>query len=224
MNQHSGHRARLKEEFMARPETFPDHKVLEVLLYYVNPRADTNPLAHTLMNHFGSLAGVLDATPEELCKISGMGPHACVLFRTVKEISGRYLNQRASVENRILSTAEAKSLLSSYFFGARNEMVYAVCMDNKHKLLGVRKICEGHVNAVDITVRLLVEAALSLNATSIILSHNHVSGLAFPSTEDKVATQHLKEVLQHIGIRLVDHIIMVDDDALSMRDSGMLND
>lgn len=223
MNQHSGHRQRLKEEFMARPETFPDHKVLEVLLYYVNPRSDTNPLAHTLINHFGSLAGVLDATPEELCKVSGMGSHACVLFRTVKEVSGRYLNQRSSVENRILSTAQAKSVLAPYFFGARNEMVYAICMDNKHKMLGIRKICEGHVNAVDITVRLLVEATLSLNGTALILAHNHVSGLAFPSTEDKVATQHLKEILQHIGIRLVDHIIMVDDDALSMKDSGMLD-
>lgn len=223
MSQHNGHRQRLKDEFMARPDSFPDHKVLELLLFYANPRSDTNPLAHTLLTHFGSLAGVLDATPDELCKISGMGTHACVLFRAVKELGGRYLTQRSSTENRILTTAQALTVLAPHFFGARNEMLYVICMDSKRKLLGVRKITEGHVGAVDISVRILVETALSLNATCVILAHNHISGLALPSAEDKLATKHIKKVLQHLTIQLIDHLIIVDDDVLSMRDSGVLD-
>ena len=91
MGPHDGHRQRLKTEFLARPDSFPDHKLLELLFLYPNPRSDTNPLAHELIDRFGSLAGVLDAPPEELCKVKGMGKHGAVLLKTVKELSGRYL-------------------------------------------------------------------------------------------------------------------------------------
>ena len=76
MADHSGHRGRLKQEFLLRPDSFPDHKLLELLLFYANPRSDTNPLAHDLMDHFGTLAGVLDATPDALKAVPGIGEHA----------------------------------------------------------------------------------------------------------------------------------------------------
>ena len=220
MGIHDGHRRRLKTEFLIRPDAFPDHKVLEFLLFYANPRADTNPLAHALIERFGSLTGVLDATPDELCKVPGIGEHASVLLKAVKELGGRYLAGRTSVEDIIRTTADACRALHPYFFGARNERVCLLCMDGKRKLLGVRKICEGNVNAVEITTRLVVEASLSLNSSAVILSHNHVSGLAFPSTEDRATTVHLREILAQVGVLLADHIIFVDDDAVSLRDSG----
>ena len=99
MGIHDGHRRRLKTEFLIRPDAFPDHKVLELLLFYANPRADTNPLAHALIERFGSLTGVLDATPDELCKVPGIGEHASVLLKAVKELGGRYLAGRTSVED-----------------------------------------------------------------------------------------------------------------------------
>ena len=220
MGIHDGHRQRLKTEFLARPASFPDHKVLELLLFYANPRSDTNPLAHDLMEHFGSLAGVLDATPEELQKVKGVGEHAAVLLKCVKELGGRYLTARASLEDIVDGTTTACALLRPSFFGARNERVCVLCMDGKHKVLGVRQVAEGNVNAVEVTTRLIVEAALSLNATSLILAHNHVSGLAFPSPEDKATTRHLYEVLSRVGVELLDHLIFSDDDAVSLRDSG----
>lgn len=220
MGIHDGHRQRLKTEFLARPDSFPDHKVLELLLFYANPRSDTNPLAHDLMERFGSLAGVLDATPEELQKVKGVGEHAAVLLKCVKELGGRYLTARASLEGIVDGTSTACALLRPSFFGARNERVCVLCMDGKHKVLGVRQVAEGNVNAVEVTTRLIVEAALSLNATSLILAHNHVSGLAFPSPEDKATTRHLYEVLSRVGVELLDHLIFSDDDAVSLRDSG----
>ncbi len=220
MGIHDGHRQRLKTEFLARPDSFPDHKVLELLLFYANPRSDTNPLAHDLMERFGSLAGVLDATPEELCKVKGVGDHAVVLLKCVKELGGRYLAARSSLEDIVDRTAVACDLLRPCFFGARNERVAVLCMDGKRKVLGVRQVAEGNVNAVEVTTRLIVEAALSLNATNLILAHNHVSGLAFPSPEDKVTTRHLYEVLRQLGIELLDHLIFSDDDAVSLRESG----
>ncbi|MCD7947138.1 MAG: DNA repair protein RadC [Oscillospiraceae bacterium] len=220
MGIHEGHRKRLKEEFLARPDSFPDHKALELLLFYANPRGDTNPTAHLLLDHFGSLAGVLDATPEELCKLSGIGEHAVVLLKTVKELSGRYLTNRSSVDNIVETTKDAFHILRPYFFGARNEIAVLLCLDGKHKLLGVRKVYEGNVNAVAITARKVAETALSLNASAVILAHNHVSGLALPSVEDRSTTTHLKHMLSQLTIALIDHLIFVDDDMVSLRDSG----
>lgn len=217
---HDGHRQRLKAEFLARPDSFPDHKLLELLLFYVNPRSDTNPLAHALLDRFGSLAGVLDATPEELEKVPGVGSHATALFKAVKELSGRYLTARTSVEDIARGARDYYQILRPYFFGARNECVCLLCMDGKHKVLGVRRVVEGNVNAVAVTTRLVVEAALSLNAAVVALAHNHVSGLAFPSHDDVATTLSLQKVLDQVGVQLDDHLIFVDDDMVSLRDSG----
>lgn len=220
MGTHDGHRQRLKTEFLARPDSFPDHKLLELLLFYANPRSDTNPLAHELIDHFGSLAGILDATPEELQKVKGVGEHAAVLFKAVKEFSGRYLTVRTQVDDIARSTRDFYTLLRPYFFGARNEMLCLLCLDGKHKVLGIRRLGEGNVNAVNITTRLIAEAALSLNASAVVLAHNHVSGIAFPSDEDIATTNSLAPILNTLGVVLVDHLIFVDDDMVSLRDSG----
>lgn len=217
---HEGHRKRLKGEFLARPDSFPDHKLLELLLFYANPRGDTNPIAHALMERFGSVAGVLDAAPEELAKVPGVGEHAISLLKTVKEATGRYLAARTSMEEIVRTTDDADGILRPYFFGARDERVCLLCMDGKGKNLGVRKIGEGSVNAAEVTTRKVVEAALSLNASHVILAHNHVSGLALPSDEDKATTRYLAKVLRTVGVVLVDHLIFTDDDMVSLRDSG----
>ncbi|NCE64747.1 DNA repair protein RadC [Pseudoflavonifractor sp. 524-17] len=223
MGIHEGHRQRLKAEFLARPDSFPDHKALELLLFYANPRSDTNPVAHELIERFGSLSGVLDAPEEEVQKVKSVGEHAAVLLKCVKEISRRYLVDRSSFDNIIDSTGTAVRKLRPYFFGARNERVYLLCMDGKRKMLGIRSAGEGSVNSVSITNRQIAEKALALNTTNLILAHNHTSGLAFPSPEDKATTLRLMRFLSEMDIVLVDHIILTDDDAVSLRDSGFFN-
>ena len=218
---HHGHRERFKKEFLDRPETFPDHKLLELLLFYADPRGDTNPAAHDLLERFNSLVGVLDAVPEELVKTPGVGPHAAVLIKAVKEFSGRYLAGRTDPDGIVNSVGDMYRLLRPYFFGAQKERVFLLCMDGKGRSLGVRKISEGSVNAAEVTARGVVEAALSLNATRAVLAHNHVSGLAIPSAEDKFTTNYLWKVLKTVNVELVDHLIFVDDDMVSMADSGV---
>lgn len=222
MGIHDGHRQRLKEEFLARPDSFPDHKVLELLLFYANPRSDTNETAHLLLEHFGSLAGVLDADPAALVQVEKIGGHAVVLLKAVKEIAGRYLYDRSSLEGIIRSSRDACAVLRPYFFGATCERLCVLCTDGKRKVLGVRQISEGDVNSVQILPRLVAGAALSLNAAGVILAHNHVSGLAYPSPEDQLATVELQKILAGVGIELLDHVIFVDGDMVSLRDSGML--
>ena len=120
------------------------------------------------------------------------------------------------------STRAAREVFAPLFYGARNEMVYLLCMDGKGKCLGCPKVGEGNVNAAEINARVIVEAALNHNASRVMLAHNHVSGLALPSDEDKQTTLYLRELLRQVGVILVDHLIFVDDDMVSMRDSGFL--
>lgn len=219
MSIHDGHRQRFKGEFLARPDSFPDHKVLEVLLFFANPRGDTNPVAHALMERFDSISGVLDATPEELQKVPGVGDHTVTLLNVTKELAGRYFSSRTSMGEIVQTSDDVEALLKDYFVGARSERVCLLCMDGKGKSLGVRVVGEGSVNSAEITSRAVVEAALSLNATQAILAHNHVSGIATPSDEDRVTTDWLNGVLASVGVRLRDHVIFADDEMVSMRDS-----
>lgn len=222
MADHSGHRERLREEFLARPDSFPDHRVLELLLFYALPRQDTNPIAHDLLSCFGSLEGVLDAPEEALARVKGVGKGSAVLIKTVKELSRRYGSSKVKLGRLVLNNYTAYEILHPMFFGARSEMVYLLCMDGKRKLLGCAKVGEGTVNNAEILPRRVVETALNHNAAQVILGHNHVSGVALPSDEDKSATLYLQTLLSQVGVTLVDHLIFVDDDMVSMGESGLL--
>lgn len=215
---HTGHRQRVKEEFLARGvEGWQDYRVLELLLFYALPQGDVNPLAHTLIEQFGSLAGVLDAAPEELKKVPGMGEHTATLIKLIPAIGARYMKQRSDMGHLIRTTGDVADVLNPYFYGACHEMVYIVCLDGKRKLLGVRKIAQGSIQSADISIRLIAEAALALRSDGIYLAHNHVSNLAFPSGADWMSMDVLENAMSGIGITLYDHLIFVDGDVVSLR-------
>ena len=117
-----------------------------------------------------------------------------------------------------------RDLLMPCFFGARNEMVWLVCMDGKGKLLTYRKLGEGIADQVAIVNRKVMEVALSCNATRVALAHNHVSGIAMPSSADLHSTRELRRLLRQVSIELVDHFIFADDDMVSMAESGCFYD
>lgn len=217
---HTGHRQRVKEEFLARGvEGWPDHRILELLLFYAHPQGDVNPLSHELIERFGSLTGVLDASPEELKKVSGVGDHTVTLLRLIPAIGGRYLRQRGEMGQLICSLQDVSDALTPYFFGARNEMVYILCLDGKGKVLGVRKIAEGSIQSADISIRRIAEEALGLRAAGIYLAHNHISNLALPSSADWMTLDVLEEAMGVIGVQVHDHVIFVDGDMVSLRES-----
>ena len=217
---HAGHRGRVKTEFLTRGlEGWPDHRVLELLLFYALPQGDVNGLAHELIDRFGSLAGVLDASPDELKKVPGVGEHTAVLLRLIPALTGRYQKDRGSLGQRITCPEEAAAELHPYFASVRNEMVYILCLDGKGKLLGVRKVSEGSIHASDINIRRIVEEAMGLRAAGLYLAHNHVSNLAFPSPADWQTTDVIRAALGGVGLELIDHLIFVDGDAISLNQS-----
>lgn len=222
---HTGHRQRAKTEFLARGlEGVPDHRALELLLFYAIPQGDVNPLAHALIDHFGDLAGVFHATYEQLLEVKGIGHNAATLIKLLPAIAGRYLERRTEPGDQLLSTWQFRELLMPCFFGARNEMAWLICMDGKGKLITCRKLGEGIADQVNIVTRKVMEVALSCNATRVALAHNHVSGIAVPSAADMHTTQELRRVLKQVSIDLVDHFIIADDDMVSMAESGCFYD
>lgn len=220
MTDHSGHRDRLRREFLARPDSFPDHKLMELLLFYTVPRQDTNAIAHELLARFSTVANVMDAEPEALRQVPGVGDQTVAFLRVIKEVGRRYQAVRTSLSGIISRSREAAELLHPYFYGARNEMVYLLCLDGKNKVLACPKVGEGSINAAEVMTRKVVDAALRNNAAGVMLAHNHVSGLAIPSVEDQNTTSYLRDLLAQVGVTLLDHLIFVNDDMVSMKDSG----
>mgnify|MGYP001638939136 CR=1 FL=1 len=223
MADHTGHRQRMKTEFLSRGlEGWPDHRVLELLLFYAVPQGDVNGLAHELVERFGSLAGVLDASVEELQKVKGVGEHTAVLLRMLPALLGRYQASRTRLSDIINSPEDAYPWLEPYFFGARNEMVYVLCLDGKRQVLGVRKAAEGSIQMAEMNARRIAEEAMGLRSARIYVAHNHVSNLAVPSQADWLATDTLRAILAPIGIELIDHLVFVDGDMVAMSQSRRL--
>lgn len=221
MGIHDGHRSRMKQEFLQGGLThFSEPRALELLLFYSRMQGDVNPTAHALLDAFGSLAGVLDADPQELMSVPGVGENTAVLLKLIPALAAKYLASRTSAETIIRNSGDLRDLFAPYFFGARNELSFLACFDSKLKLLGVRKISEGGPNETNIGPRQIATAALSYNASAVVLAHNHPSGLASPSDDDISTTRYLFQVLRGLGIVLYDHVILAGDDMVSMRDSG----
>lgn len=221
MSIHEGHRERMKKRFREEGlDHFSEIQVLELLLFYIIPRQDTNPIAHALLDRFGSLYQVLEAPEEELQKVPGIGPNAALLLNLITAVARFYMVNRTEKHKILKTIDECGAYLTSFFVGRRVETVYLLCLDAKCKVLCCREVGEGSVNSANVPVRRVVEIALGAGATSVVLAHNHPSGLAFPSGEDVATTRRVAAALSTVDVILVDHIIVADDDYVSLVQSG----
>lgn len=221
MPMHDGHRSRLKHRFAEEGlDHFTDVQALELLLFYAIPVRDTNPIAHRLLDRFGSLSAVLDASMEELQCVEGVGEHVATLLHLITQMERFYHVDAAGQEKILVTLEDCASYLLPHFFGRKLETVFLLCLDAKCKVLSCTEIGEGGVNSAGISVRKIVETALNARATSVVLAHNHPSGIAVPSQEDILTTKRLAMCLQSVEITLVDHIIVADNDYISMAQSG----
>lgn len=223
MSIHKGHRERMKEEFLqAGLDHFSDVRALELLLFHSRLQGDVNPIAHRLLDTFGSFSGVLDASPEQLLSVTGVGKNTAVLLKLVTSLGRKYLVSRTGIQTTIHSTKDMKDLFSSYFFGAKNEMAFVAVLDDSNRVLGVRKMDEGIPNSIALNPRKIVEIIVTLNGTRVLLAHNHLNRISTPSNEDLLSTSVLQEFLSQMDITLLDHLIFIEDDFFSMRDRQYL--
>lgn len=222
MGVHDGHRDRLKSRFAEHGlESFNDINALELLLFYAIPRKDTNVMAHDLVDRFGSLSGVFDASLRELTEVPGIGENTALLIKLVPQMMKKCQLSKVNDIRVFRSSNDLGRFLVPRFMDERDELALLLCLDSRKSLICCRVLNRGVVNAVDITVRRLVELALKNKAASLVLAHNHPEGIALPSREDEAFTRKAAEALRLMGMELVDHIIVAGDRYFSMRDSGL---
>lgn len=223
MSVHDGHRDRLKERFSEHGlESFNDLNALELLLFYAIPRRDTNPIAHELLDRFGSLSAVLSASERELTDVPGVGENAARLIRLVPEMMRKSCISKAKEIKFINNSSDAGRYLMPRFLNEQDEVVYMLCLDSKRSVICCLEMGRGVVNSVEANIRRIVETALKNKATTVIIAHNHPSGIALPSREDDYFTRRLYNSLNLIGIKLEDHLIIVGNDFVSLADSGVM--
>ena len=222
MGLHDGHRARKKQQFLRYgADSFSDHELLELALYYAIPRCDTNAAAHRLLERFGSLQNVLRASVEELTQVEGIGENAAVYLHLLPALFRR-ANENAPKERNLSSVEKCGSYFLRLLGGAQKEMLYELCLDGKGKLLACHCLSQGDMDSAALSVRQVVNHALSCGASVVVLGHNHPSGVALPSEEDRTVTLRVRDALKTLDIRLFDHIVVADGDYVSMAQSGFL--
>lgn len=221
MSIHDGHRKRLKNRFLEQGlDGFTDIQVLELLLFYAIPRQDTNPIAHELLEKFGSLHQVLDAPVERLTQVKYITENAAVLLKLAPAILRYYQVDKIQEEMPLVTIQACGDYLKQFFIGKKNETVYLLCLDAKCKVLACRQVGEGGVNSANVPIRRVVEIALAEGASTVVLAHNHPSGIAIPSGEDVATTRRVAAALNAVDVILADHIVVADDDYVSMVQSG----
>ena len=222
-NLHAGHRQRKKEQFLKYGlDAFAPHEALELLLFYAIPRVDTNAMAHALLKRFGSLDGVFKAPVEELMRVEGIGESAALLLHLVPQLYRRSQTELDRPGMAIKNSDEAGEFFKKYFWSERNELLLELCLDGKHRLLAWHKLSEGGPGAAAFNVRDAVRFALADNAMFVYLAHNHPSGVALPSHADCQATMAVEDGLYMVGVQLLDHIIVAENDFISLAASGIL--
>ena len=222
MSIHEGHRQRMKERFSTMGlDGMKEHEILEMLLYYCIPRRNTNEIAHYLLDKFKTLPRVLNASVKELEEVDGMGHNAALFVTFIRQLERFFVEENGCTDDILNSIDKCGRYLLKRFAARKNETVMLLCLDAKCKVLGCPIVAEGNVNSANISVRKIVDMALAINATSVILAHNHPSGLAVPSTEDVQTTSRVAKALSYVDVILNDHIIVADGDYVSLLSSGI---
>ncbi len=221
-NSHDFHRQRLKAKFLKNHlDEFEKHEALELLLFYAIPRKNTNPISHKLLDEFGSISAVIDAPMDALIK-AGLSEHSALLLKLLPQFYRLYLDDKHNNEEKIISLDNVGDKLIKKFIGRDYEAVVLMLLDAKMKEIFCGVISKGSVNACELYVRKIIENSVLYNASYVILAHNHPSGIALPSKEDIVSTKRVAEALSLIGIKLLDHIVVADDDYVSISQSKIL--
>lgn len=220
---HAGHRERMKRRFLVNQgKDFNDHEMLEMLLFYVLPRENTNEVAHNLLNEFGSLRNVCNAEPSRIERVVGAGPATSLYLSLLFAIRKRIDLEKYDMDRFVASsTRVVGEFLMEYYRDKQYEEVCAMLLDNSLRLIEFKSLSTGSVNSSSFDVRSLARYALRIDATHVILSHNHPSGDTIPSLSDRDISLQLASALDAIGIILLDNIIVTGTSYKPMMSLGM---
>ncbi len=203
------HRKRLRGKFLrAGGAALNDYELLELLLTYAIPRKDVKGVAKELLKRFKCMAGVLNASVEELKQIDGVGESSAVLFQLVRELYSKWSHEKLTPEDLFSSPAKAAEFAKSKLAHLKDEAMLAIYVNSKNRICGFARISEGTIDHAVVYPRKIVKLAFEHNASGIILAHNHPSGECQPSSDDILLTENVKKAAIPLDLRVLDHIIV----------------
>ncbi len=224
MSIHEGHRKRVKEKYVEYGlDVFSDVEVLEFLLFFAVPRKDTNEIAHHLLDQFGSLHGVFNASYFELLTVPGITANSATLITFISKLQRKIEISKTKSIRIINNSRDSAAYLIPRFKNEQEEVMLMLCLDAKRNIICCKELGRGTAVSVGVDCRKVTETALKVNAVYAIIAHNHPGGKLFPSVEDDSLTQILYKALRNVEIKLEDHLIIVDDEYVSYSDAGALN-
>lgn len=220
---HEGHRKRVKTRYLSEGiDAFEDYQVLEMLLFFCIPMKDTNELAHKMINEYGSLAGVFEADPKDICRRCGVSENIAILVSLIPSLSRRYLKGKWGDKPTLSNSTKAGEYAIALFAGRTYEAFYVICLDSQNRVNYAALLHEGTLNEVPVYPRLVVELVLRHQANSIILAHNHPGGSLNPSNDDIELTKKIKAALEPISVKAVDHIIVAGSRYMSFKERDLI--
>lgn len=211
-NTHENHRQRMIERCRKTGfDSFADHEILEMLLYYSKSRGDTNETAHLLLERFGRIDNIFEAVPDELMEIDGVGLHSAILMQLIRESARRYTRSVMENRKRYMHIREVAEFANTCFVGSTTEQLYLFLFNNGMEMLDSVLLTSGTINGAELPVRLMLEKAIHKKAACAVIAHNHPHGIAVPSDCDIKLTYHAAEVLGMINIPLLEHLVFAEN-------------
>ena len=207
--EHAGHRQRMKNKLLTfGTKIFNDHELMEMLLFYSTPRQNTNKTAHELVERFKSPRRAIEANPQQLKQIKGVKDNTAILFSLISEIYRRDRVKIPAEGVKYDKLSAVGEFLTKYFSDSKEEKFCVLMLDSSMRLIKLSEIDGGSANSATIDPRSVARAALAENATNVIISHNHPSGISTPSSADRELTSKVEAALSAIGITLIEHIVV----------------
>jgi len=218
-----GHRQRLREKFLQSGlDGFHDYEVVELLLTLATPRKDCKDAAKAALKRFKTLQAVLEASPQLLCEVPGIGPKNSFGLQLIKAVADRYLAKRLLHRDPITNSRELFDFLNHTIRDLHRERFVAVFLDARNRVIDTETLFEGTLTGSSVYPREVVLSALNNHAAAMIFAHNHPSGDPEPSTEDIALTRQLVFACAVVGVTVHEHLIIGDNRYFSFADQGYI--
>ncbi len=224
-NESAGHRKRLREKFLKSGLAgFHDYEIIELLLSLGTPRRDCKPQAKEALKRFKSLRGVLEATPQELQQIDGIGAHSAFGIKLVQEVAREFLKEKIIDKPVYKSAQEIFDYLYHSMRDLKKEVFKVIYLNSQNQIIEIADLWEGTVNSSAISPREVIESALKNYAAGLIFVHNHPSGNPEPSQSDQELTKDLVYAASIMRLKVLDHIVMGNDRYFSFASQGLIEE
>ena len=218
-----GHRKRLREKFVESGLVgFQDYEIVELLLTLGSPRTDCKQQAKEALNKFKTLRGVLEATPEELQQINGIGHNNSFGIKLVQEVARKYLKEKIIDKPVFTSSQEIFDYLYHSMRGLKKEVFKVIYLNSQNQIIETEDLFQGTVDSSVVHIREVIESAIKHKAVSLIFAHNHPSGNPSPSQSDRDLTRDLVMAASIVGLKVLDHIVIGDNKYYSFAGEGLI--